>query len=240
MGPSIARPEGWPDQSAPVWSVLASRVAGLRYHLGRRLDRPAPACQTYTPNGGRPCRAVGNHHERVELREAVHDRELVDGNILRRPQSYYLDFDIDGRPLRDWIDQDDDLITALYRPWLPSVEQSIAELTGRCPDPDLPPGRIAVSRCAACGDIECGGLTARLALTEDTVTWSDFSWESDPEDDELLPAFLEVTFVFERSAYEETIEQARRLVGSFPYDPLAHHGRRFLWPWQWGWRLPKS
>lgn len=175
----------------------------------------------------------------LSLREAVHDSELLDGNILRQRQSYYLDFDIDGRPLRDWIDNTDDVITSLNRPWLSTLEQSIAELTGRCPDPDLPPGRLAVLRCAECGDIGCGAVTARLDLTEDAVTWSDFAWETDIEDDEHLPACPGVSFVFDRNSYVTTIESARHLVGSFPYEPLAHHGRSFLWPWQWGWRLPK-
>ena len=33
-----------------------------------------------------------------------------------------------------------------------------------------------------------------------------------------------------------------RLLGrlGMPYDELEHQGRRFLWPWQWGWRMPKT
>ena len=33
------------------------------------------------------------------------------------------------------------------------------------------------------------------------------------------------------SAYER--------IAAMPYDELDHRGRRFLWPWQWGWRMPK-
>jgi hypothetical protein len=28
------------------------------------------------------------------------------------------------------------------------------------------------------------------------------------------------------------------LLQAMPYDELAHRGKRFLWPWEWGWRLP--
>lgn len=175
----------------------------------------------------------------LSLHDYMHDSELIDGNIVRQRQSHYLDFHVDGRPLRDWFDHTHDVITTLNRPWLNTLDDGIGELTGRQPDPCLPTGRIALLRCAGCGDVGCGAITARLTITPQTVTWSDFAWEND-DDGETAPQRSGLVFVFDHDAYMTTIESSRSSVAAFPYDPLAHHGRDFRWPWQWGWRLPKS
>lgn len=172
------------------------------------------------------------------LRDAAWDGELIDGNVVRHRTSCYLDFDIDERPLRAWFDDTTHVITALNRPWLGTLDESIAELTGRRPDPSLPAGRIAILRCAHCGDIGCGALTCQLDVTEDTVAWSRFAWENG-YDNTPLPQRSGPTFMFDRQAYMSTLDAARTHVAAFPYDSLAHRGRNFLWPWQWGWRLPK-
>ncbi|WP_168581573.1 hypothetical protein [Gephyromycinifex aptenodytis] len=173
----------------------------------------------------------------LSLHHAVYESELIDGKIVRQHQSHYLDFHVDGRPLRDWFDHPDSVITALNRPWLHMLDEGIAELTGRRPDPRLPAGRIPLLRCADCGDLGCGAITARLDITAQALTWSDFAWEND--DDEPVPQHPGLDFVFDLDAYLRTIESCRARVAAFPYDPLAHHGRDFLWPWQWGWRLPR-
>jgi len=44
---------------------------------------------------------------------------------------------------------------------------------------------------------------------------------------------------FDRALYQNAFADAFERLASFPYDDMAHRGRRFLWPWQWGWRLPR-
>jgi hypothetical protein len=39
---------------------------------------------------------------------------------------------------------------------------------------------------------------------------------------------------FDTQQYTAAFNDACDRTAEFPYDELAHHGRRFLWPWQWG------
>ena len=44
--------------------------------------------------------------------------------------------------------------------------------------------------------------------------------------------------LLDRKAYEAQISVAFGMVQEMPYDELSHRGKRFLWPWEWGWRMP--
>lgn len=66
----------------------------------------------------------------LSLHHAVHESELPDGDPVRQSRSHHLDFHVDGRPLRDWFGDTHDVITALNRPWLDTLDEGIAELTG--------------------------------------------------------------------------------------------------------------
>lgn len=62
------------------------------------------------------------------------------------------------------------------------------------------------------------------------MSWSNFSWEdgySDPRPVE----HLREPIIFDRAQYENVFNTARERVAAFPYNALAHRGRRFLWPW---------
>lgn len=65
--------------------------------------------------------------------------------------------------------------------------------------------RVVLRVCGACGDDECGVLSARLARTGEQVTWSDWQWECyyDEPEVELLPAFT-----FDRGQYDDAVAEA--------------------------------
>ena len=160
---------------------------------------------------------------------------FIDGMITRRPEQHFLDFVVDGRPLRDRIVGAEDLVTPLCRTWsADSVATALDELLGRSEPPEQ---RVEILVCGVCGDVDCNGVTARLTLTPSAVAWSDFCWETPAGTTpvEGLPPRM----TFERSEYEAAFNGAFERLGAFPYDRLAHRGRRFLWPWQWGWRAPR-
>ena len=75
-------------------------------------------------------------------------------------------------------------------------------------------------------------MTADLAVTDATVTWSEWSIENDRTQAQPIKAFGPAA-VFERSRYESVLGAAYTRLAALPYDELAHRGRRFLWPWQW-------
>jgi hypothetical protein len=174
------------------------------------------------------------------LDPAVVTGVLHDGNITRHPESHFLDFVVNARSLRSaaWT-PGPDLVTELNRAWLPSVPDAVDRLLGRRPSEDLAPGRVALLVCSVCGDLGCGQLTAALEIGDAEICWSDFRWEdgmSEPRPAEQLPERL----TFDRNSYEAAFADAYEQVAAFPYDELAHHGRRFLWPWQWGWKIPRG
>jgi hypothetical protein len=174
------------------------------------------------------------------LDPAVVTGVLHDGNITRHPESHFLDFVVNGRSPRSaaWT-PGPDLVTELNRAWLPSVPDAVDRLLGRRPSEDLAPGRVALLVCSVCGDLGCGQLTAALEIRDAEICWSDFRWEdgmSEPRPAEQLTQRL----TFDRNSYEAAFADAYEQVAAFPYDELAHHGRRFLWPWQWGWKIPRG
>ena len=174
----------------------------------------------------------------LELQQSGLRRTLSDGAELRDPPSHFLEFVIDGESLIERLEQPGNYVTPLNRAWLPTVPDVLDELRGNRPSPGLAEGRVALLVCGTCGDLGCGALTARLSVTAESVTWFDFLWE-----DGLRPASATTldapqVFVFRRSDYDTAFRDAYERVAGLPYDESAHRGRKFLWPWQWGWRLP--
>lgn len=65
-----------------------------------------------------------------------------DCNVTRYPESHFLDWVVDGKPMRSAIIGADDMVTELNRPWLAHVAESVEVFLG-CADSDgLPPGRV--------------------------------------------------------------------------------------------------
>lgn len=82
-------------------------------------------------------------------------------------------------------------------------------------------------------------MTARLQLESDVIIWTEFAWEKRLRrtgSGRERPG--QVSF----RAVELLGRTGRRYdrEAAFPYDELAHRGRKFLPPRQWGWRLPRA
>jgi len=173
------------------------------------------------------------------LEPATVTSTFYDGNITRHPESHFLDLLVDDRTLRLTVGEPaQGLVTELNRPWLPEVPEAVDRLLGRRPAEFLAWGRVALLVSSVDGDIGCGQLTTALDVGAAEVTWSDFLWEgsSDPRPVEHLTEPVR----FDRAQYQDAFADAYERLAGFPYDEMAHRGRRFLWPWQWGWRLPRD
>jgi hypothetical protein len=92
--------------------------------------------------------------------------------------------------------------------------------------------------CSVCGDLGCGAPSALVNVGVDEVRWSDWKWEDwgEPRPVQGDPGELR----FDRSRYETELLDAPARVAAFPYDELAERGKQFLWPWEWGWRMPQD
>lgn len=162
-------------------------------------------------------------------------RSWQDGKYDRTFEHHFLDYVTDGRWLRE-VAGEPNLVTPLSRPWLKDVASEIDQLLGQREAGDLPAGRVALLVCPVDGDIACGALTARLQVSQDHVVWTDWLWESDQG--ALSVEHLSEPAMFDRQDYEKQMRMALATVTALPFDELAHRGKRFLWPWEWGWRLP--
>lgn len=174
----------------------------------------------------------------MTLSAAVLQRTVQDGSLTRYPQSHYLDFVVDARPLKEILGVGPGVVTPLNRAWLPTVAESIEELLGERPTVGLESGRTSLLVCGDCGDLACGAVTASLRADSDIVRWGDFAWENGYEAATSLEDAPE-SITFARDPYRVALAGAHERVAELPYDQLAHEGRKLLWPWQWGWRLPK-
>ena len=178
--------------------------------------------------------------DRLELISGHVELLIYEGNITRRPVSHFLDFVINGQSLIGLLRGGGDYVTNLNRAWVPDVVPvHVAVLLGRQPDPELDPGRVPLIVCAVDGDIACGAVTAALSVAADTVTWSDFRWEDGYRALEA-PEGLPDAVTFDRREYELGLQRAVVRVSELPHDETEHRLRRFLWPWHWGWRLPRD
>jgi len=167
---------------------------------------------------------------------------MMDGNITRHPETHFLDFVVDGRSIREMVEGGPGHVTELCRPWLHAVPESVDRLLGRLGTDGLPENRVALLVCGVSGDLGCGAVTARLNVSQDQVSWSEFLWEGgvgDPTSIDVEHA-VDGRIVFNRAAYGAMLTSAYERIAAMPYDELEHRGRRFLWPWQWGWRMPKT
>jgi len=102
---------------------------------------------------------------------------MMDGNIKRHPETHFLDFVVDGRSIREMVDGGPGHVTVLCRPWLHAVPESVDRLLGRLGTDGLPENRVAILVCGVCGDLGCDAVTARLNVSQDQVSWSEFLWE---------------------------------------------------------------
>lgn len=125
----------------------------------------------------------------------------------------FMDFVVDGRPLRELLSESargslaDDLIPVLVYDWSP--DDDIDVLHGRRPS-ELDDGRVPLYRCPECGDLGCGTISVVLQRSRETVVWRDFGYQStdEPFDDEH--SLRDVgPFEFDRARYEAVLAEFR-------------------------------
>lgn len=129
----------------------------------------------------------------------------------------HLDFVIDGKSLRTWIQEweKEDIPpeeVSLLTPAFPKLAaEQIDRLLGRRAHQYWNRGWLLF--CPACWDEGCGGVTVDIRHEDGKVYWSRLGWDNsyDPETDQIENA---VDFVFDELEYEQVLLEARaRLVG---------------------------
>lgn len=149
----------------------------------------------------------------------------------------FLDFLVDGKsPIESILGKGSDrLPTRLQPEWEHfSLNEQISRLLGT-EVPEYEDGRSAMYICR-CGDLDCFGIGARINRQPTTITWSDWAWK---DGFELTDPIEELgTYTFPLHEYEQVLADAARILATVPdWKPPK---QKMLWPWQWGWNLPKE
>ena len=155
----------------------------------------------------------------------------------------FLDFDIDGVPLRQLatgrIDAPHGVqeMTRLCEkpPWPDDACRGLLRLL-QWDAPDFDDGRVALLVCPIDADLGCRALTALVAWNKDTVEWRDLGWQVSYEpflnrEDAFHPT---LTYRFDGSAYVELLEgllhHFRQLAAMQAVEPERPRSIRRFWP----------
>ena len=128
----------------------------------------------------------------------------------------FLDWTIDGRPLRELVADVDGRVpsevTVLQnRGAAPGVGRDVLRLLlGRSVGDEfsivMPDGRAPILLCSMCFDLECATLTAEVVWHDDRAEWRDVAWQVARDDLHLEDSDFEpTTIVFDRAQYESLI-----------------------------------
>ena len=123
---------------------------------------------------------------------------------VRAERTYY-DVFINGQSLCERLDRHEGFKVDDVSPvgW---ADGAVERLLLTAP-PDFPDGRTSLLVCAACADLSCGAVCAKIVRSGDLITWSEMAYQNDLEM-EPMRQFTRVTgFVFEWSQYRAALTQ---------------------------------
>ncbi|MFE5839600.1 hypothetical protein [Arthrobacter sp. NPDC056493] len=138
----------------------------------------------------------------------------------------FLDFFVDGQPLRELLNVPAEMAkpeqetTALRNDWPHAAVEQLDRLMSVIPG-DFSDGRVSLLLCPVCGDQACGAMTIDLTTTADTVTWRRFGWQDGITDEPQLWLFEEQTFTFDRTQYEELLNNLKERYQSLVSEEVS-------------------
>lgn len=134
------------------------------------------------------------------------DRGLYYDPKRPRTPRKYLDFVVSGQSLGNLLKvSDSDKIGVLG--WTENIDAEVYQIDEflGLEKPELETGRTAFYVCPECGDIACGGTTAKIVHADTAVIWSDFGYERSFADTQAdLSSYAHVgPYLFDRERHEQ-------------------------------------
>lgn len=120
----------------------------------------------------------------------------------------YLDYTISGQSLKNYLGMPNSSDVTPFG-WFPNKEaqqRALKNLRLQSKS-ELVDNRVELYICAACGDIGCGAVTAKVIDKGDRIVWSEFASQSDP--DEISEVIEVEDLEFERNAYFKALSQVK-------------------------------
>lgn len=120
----------------------------------------------------------------------------------------YLDYTINGRPLRTIVSAGDHI--GVFG-WLPrESETAFARALLLLERSELPSGRVPLYICPECADLGCQALSARVVETADHYVWSDLAWEASYDQGPATDLLAAGPFSFDKAAYRAALDRFAR------------------------------
>lgn len=151
----------------------------------------------------------------------------VDG--LHKSPVSYLDFTSDGDRVLDYLTavtgESLDKVGVVQEEWPIETVAALERLLGIA-SPDLGNEGVSLYGCPECDGLDCGVITARLDIGEDTVTWRAIAEQYEYTDEmvELGAPGLFPSIRFERHTYEAALsrelDRVRPMLEGFEYPPI--------------------
>jgi hypothetical protein len=143
-----------------------------------------------------------------------------------RHQVDFLDYFVDGRPLRELLRVPDEMAqpeqetTALRDDWSQAALEQLDRLLSLAPA-DFDDGRVSLLTCPVCGDQACGAMTIELTTTPVTISWQRFGWQDGITDEPQPWLFEDKTFTFDRAEYERLLHSLRKRYQSLVAEEVS-------------------
>jgi hypothetical protein len=141
-------------------------------------------------------------------------------SVVAAPPLRFIDWTVDGQPLRDRLvlldgtpcnditpvledEGADPFATAYLKALLGEV--GVTSRPGRDPWVRYSDGRAALLFCPQCFGLDCGSVSAEIVVTESTVEWREVAYQDGMTESIVVAEVPSFSLIFDRSAYEATL-----------------------------------
>lgn len=142
---------------------------------------------------------------KLELVRRERPGEILKGGG-RKTRREFLDFVVNGVSLREIVKEENPYTDVVSCLWLPVVDTVDVGRLLLEEDSVLENGYRALYVCPECGDLGCGAVTVKVEMDQQTVTWRNFTWQTNYDEGYRLDRFDALgDIVFDRHAYEDIL-----------------------------------
>jgi hypothetical protein len=135
-------------------------------------------------------------------------------NGTTQSERSYVDFVVDGESISERaISAGYDLVSVLTREWMREEREKSLRRLLLTDSADFPNNRRSLLVCSECGDLGCGAVSIVVDLAGDTVTWREFGYQNNYEEQVHFDKLKDVgPFAFDLREYENTLTGAMALL----------------------------
>lgn len=133
---------------------------------------------------------------------------VKNANGTSQSERHFLDFVVNGQSLWEAVGKRHDMVSVLCLEYPADKTVKAINRLLLSEKADLPNDRRSFFVCSECGALGCGAITAVVQRQGETITWKNFGYENNYEDNVKLNDYRLGPFTFNAKTYEHTLLQA--------------------------------